>query len=198
MSTTQDSNVVPADAAVPVGSGYTLEKLDALPDDGKKREIIDGDLFVSPSPQFGHQRASNDLSFILTMHCKNNHLGQIFVAPFDYICADDTVVQPDIMWLPNDHPQITDVEGRLRHTPGLVVEILSPGNTKMELERKFELYQREGVAHYWIADPKQRTIRAWSLIDGVYKEDPDSQPHHSSFCAKPFRTLMIDLEAVFP
>ena len=143
---------------------WTVDMVHALPDDGKRYEIIDGELFVTPAPSFDHQRAVLRLAIRLETYLLPQRLGEVFVAPLDVILSPRTLVQPDVLVLPL-------YRGRLARTreeagkPLLTVEILSPGSARTDRVRKRALYQREGVPEYWIVDLDARVIERWRPED---------------------------------
>lgn len=89
---------------------------------------------------------------------------QVIPAPFDVVLAIDTVVQPDI--LVGRVPELTDAD--LPAAPVLVVEVLSPSARRFDLVLKRSRFESAGVAHYWVVDPVEPSITAWTSIDGGY------------------------------
>lgn len=114
-----------------------------LPDDGKRYEILDGDLYVTPSPTARHQRISFNLSLALGQHVRTNRLGEVFCAPLDTILADDSIAQPDILFISNERLPI--VRDWVHRAPDLVIEIFSPGTRDRDRTLKRRLYARHGV-----------------------------------------------------
>lgn len=130
-------------------------------------ELIKGKIFkMSPAPNLKHQRISGDIFYEIKTFIKQTKC-QVFHAPFDVrlpVSAAkgkvDTVVQPDITVV--CHENILDVQG-CNGAPDLVVEILSPGNTKREMKDKFELYLAAEIPEYWLVDPERESIIIYSL-----------------------------------
>ncbi|MCK0439888.1 Uma2 family endonuclease [Gordonia alkaliphila] len=147
---------------LPRGRALTRADLTNLPDDGHRYELIDGTLVVSPAPKLRHQRAVTRLAAILRAAVPD-HL-EVLVAPFDVVLADDTVLQPDVLVAPID--QFTERD--LRGAPLVAVEVLSPSTRGVDLLLKKERLARAGCAHYWIVDPDEPSITAWTLVDGDY------------------------------
>ena len=134
----------------------TYEDLERFPEDGLRRELIGGELFVSPSPIPRHQWVAGELIAILREHAKRNG-GLAFGGPIDVIFGRSDVTAPDAIYVaPERLGQISErgIEG----PPSLIVEVLSPSNRRVDLGRKRELYARFEVPEYWIADPKRATI----------------------------------------
>lgn len=167
-------------------------------------ELIKGKIFkMSPAPSSSHQNYSFSLSGEFYIYFKDKQC-QAFSAPFDVRIpttneqGDEitTVVQPDIC-------VVCDLE-KIDHrgclgAPNLVVEILSPGNSKKEMDIKFSLYEEAGVEEYWIIDPNQESVIVYVLENGIYiglkpvvdnyivsKKFPDLQIHSTKIFEKKF------------
>ena len=134
---------------------WTSADLEAFPDDeGKRYEIIDGELFVSTQPHFYHQQACGKLYALLENWSKQSHLGQPIIAP-GLVFADDDDVVPDVAWLSKQRLRSAlGADGKLHSAPDLIIEVLSPGptNRRRDREAKLKLYSRRGVLEYWIFD----------------------------------------------
>ena len=141
---------------------------EALPADGRRYELHDGELSVTPAPSPRHQRISRNLNRILDRHVTTHSLGEVLYAPIDCILGETTVVQPDLVFL--EPGRLSAVSGRgIEGPPTLVVEILSPTTTVIDRNAKRQLYARYGVPYYWIVDPEARTLEAHSLAEGGYQ-----------------------------
>ncbi len=161
--------VVPADDMPGPGQGHwTYKDYAALPDDGHRYEIVDGVLYMAPSPNRGHQNAALEIASYLRTHIKLAGLGQVYIAPFDVELGSRTVVQPDVIVVLNpNHDRIT--ESRIIGAPDFVVEVSSPGSVGYDREKKQSAYARAGVPEYWIADPWSRTVEVPTLEAGAYR-----------------------------
>jgi Uma2 family endonuclease len=138
----------------------TVADLDDMPDDGRRHEIIDGELFVTPAPSGRHQDAVARLVVLLLPYVDSCGFN-LRIAPTDVRFSTSTLVQPDLIVLPampngRRAPAFTDV-GRLV----LAVEVLSPGTAWYDRGKKRALYQREAVAEYWIVDADARVVERW-------------------------------------
>jgi len=133
---------------------FTSSDLEAFPDnDGKRYEIIDGELYVSRQPHFYHQRVCGRIFSMLEQASQHGE-GEPVIAP-GLIFADDDDVAPDVIWLSSARKATTlGPDGKLHAAPELIVEVLSPGvaNEKRDREAKLKLYSRRGVGEYWIVD----------------------------------------------
>ena len=140
----------------------------ALPDDGRRYQILDGELFVTPAPGTRHQIILMRLSAQLHAHVSAHRLGLVLPAPADVILADTSIVQPDILFVATDRQTLVSARG-IEGPPTLGVEILSPSTTLVDRGRKRELYARYGMPFYWIADDEARAIEMWRLAGGAYE-----------------------------
>jgi Uma2 family endonuclease len=138
---------------------WTVDMLNSLPDDGKRYEVIDGELFVTPGPSLLHQRAIARLHLLLAPYAESLALDLLF-APAAVTFSPRREVQPDLLVLPR-------VDGRLAarfEDVGellLAVEVLSPHTARVDRHRKRALYQEQHVPEYWIVDPDARTVERW-------------------------------------
>ena len=145
---------------------FTYDDFLLFPDDGKRHEIIDGEHYVTPSPNREHQRVSLRLSVALANFLDAHPLGEVFAAPFDVVFSHFDVVEPDLLYVSNARREVL-TEKHVRGTPDLVVEILSPGTRRIDETKKLRLYERWGVQEYWIADPQTDTLRIVRLENGA-------------------------------
>jgi Uma2 family endonuclease len=137
---------------MPVDARLTYEDYCLLPDDGKRREIIEGELFVTPSPLTPHQRAVGRIFLRLGLFVESHKLGEVFVAPFDVVFSEFDVVEPDILYVSNARASIV-TNKNVQGAPDLVVEVLSEGTEKRDRTIKLKLYGKFGVDEYWTIDP---------------------------------------------
>lgn len=146
----------------PAQGHWTYEEYAALPDDGKRYEIVSGVLYMSPSPSGQHQDAAGEIFSYLRAHVKLTGLGLVRMAPFDVILPAGDVVQPDVLVVFNEHfDRVTDKF--ILGAPDLVVEIASPSTATHDRHNKLDAYARAGVPEYWIVDPFSQTVEVLSL-----------------------------------
>jgi Uma2 family endonuclease len=143
-------------------TALTFADYEALPSDGRHYQILDGELFVTATPNTNHQRVVGNLFAVLRAHVRAHRLGEVFVAPVTVILADTTVVEPDIVFVGTDRLALITRRG-IAGAPTLLVEVLSLSTSRVDRTTKFALYARHGVAHYWIVDADARTIDAYVL-----------------------------------
>lgn len=165
----------------------------------KRYEIIDGELFMVPSPNEAHQRFLVTLTISLANYVKKNKLGSVYCAPFDVLFSEEDIVQPDIIFVSNKNKKIV-TKDNIQGTPDLLVEILSPGTSKRDLGIKKKLYAKNGVREYWIVDPVQETVEVLNLKEGellgrIYHADESGQtPRLSSSVIQGFD---VDIKGIF-
>jgi Uma2 family endonuclease len=148
---------------------WTSADLELLPDDGKRYEIIDGELYVSKQPNWYHQLLCTELTIPIGQWCHATGAGYVVGAPA-LIFADDDDVAPDLVWVSRERlATALAPDGKLHAAPDLVVEVLSPGssNERRDREVKLKLYSRRGVREYWIVDWQRRQIEVFRRVDAA-------------------------------
>ena len=152
-------------------TAWTYEDYAALPDDGKRYEIHDGELYVMTAPTSDHQIVSVRLLTALDRYVETRSLGLVLHAPLDVILSDTpgdtTIVQPDIVYLDRERLPALHRRG-VEGPPTLVIEILSPTTAATDRSRKRALYARYGVPNFWLVDPDVRVIEAYVLRGSEY------------------------------
>lgn len=150
---------------------WTYEDYLTLPEGGRFRyEIIDGELYMTPSPTPRHQKISWNLSlFIGNFLHGNPEKGNAFAAPCDVVFSQDPlqVAEPDLVFVSKAHASII-TEKNIQGVPDLLIEILSPTTAANDRRVKRTLYERFGVPEYWIVDPEAETIQVFRLSGGRY------------------------------
>ncbi len=162
-------------------------------------ELIKGFIIkMSPAPSLGHQRVSQNLSGCFYENLKRKPCS-VFVAPFDVRLPiksakkDTTVVQPDLCIICDENK--LDEKG-CNGTPDLMVEIISPNNSKHDINTKFNLYKEAGVLEYWIIEPYDKLLLVYTLKDEEYIGLPP-QTEGENIKSPLFPELNIALEDVF-
>ena len=146
---------------------WSYEDLRALPDDGKRYEIIEGELFELTGPNLFHATAVSNLVVLLLPFVQALG-GRLYPAVFDLFLPGAEPVEPDIAILLPSNPARKTVRG-IEGPPDIVIEVLSPSNRTHDLLTKRAIYQRGGVREYWIADPEGRTLEVVSFVGGTYR-----------------------------
>ena len=174
----------------------TYDDYARLPDDGRRYELYDGEFEVAPAPNTRHQRTVRNLWRILDGHTLRLELGEVFVAPYDVVLSNSTVLQPDLLFISRERAAIIHPENA-RGAPDLVVEVISPGTRQRDRRRKRDLYARYGVPYYWLIDPDRGEIEAYQLVNGTYQLVAQGRGA-DTFSAPPFPDLVIALADLWP
>ena len=157
-----------SDRVKPAGPGLKLNYDDFVlfPDDGKRHELIDGEHYVTPSPNLKHQKVSGNLHLLIGVWLEDHPIGQIFYAPFDVVFSRYDVVEPDLLYVSNARSAEVLTPANVKGAPDLVIEIGSPSTRKRDETIKRHLYERSGVSEYWVVDPEVDLVR-------VYRRDAE-------------------------
>ena len=157
--------------AWPEQGRWTYADYRRLPDDGRRYEIIRGNLYVTGAPDFDHQLAVHQLQRFLGNFVAERELGIVLGAPFEVRLPRGiaTPVQPDVLFFRGgNEPESGDTS--FMGVPDVIVEVLSPGTRRRDEGVKLLAYQDAGVPEYWLVDPRARTVLVYTLIDGRYAE----------------------------
>ena len=173
---------------------FTVADYMTTPDD-KRYQLLDGDLILAPSPTTRHQRILARLFPLLYEFVTSNELGEVFLAPYDVIFANEDVAQPDLLFVSNARSDII-TEANIQGAPDLVVEILSPGTARYDRGYKLTLYGRHGVREYWLVDPEAESVEVLTL--GETGLAPTATYRRGDTLASPWLAgLALDLAPVF-
>jgi Uma2 family endonuclease len=147
-------------------SGLDYSDLEHTPDDGRRYELVRGELLVTPSPTPVHQRISKRFEMLLIDFFEGQSIGEVFDAPIDLILTSHDVFVPDLLVVKDPR----HVTGRgIEAAPLLVVEILSPSTRNQDRGLKAQRYAELGVEHFWIVDPDEKRLECRRLIGGEYE-----------------------------
>ena len=145
-------------SAQPARRAWTYSDLVALPEDQLRHELIDGEHFVTPSPAIPHQVILWNLTEVLGPYLRASPIGAALTGPVDVKLSPCTVLVPDLVYFTAERFARVVSEKHATAAPDLVVEILSPGTRRRDKGRKRAVYDREGVAEYWLVDPEARSV----------------------------------------
>ena len=115
-----------------------------FPDDGNRHEIIEGEWFMTPPPNLGHQGTVGNADRLLGNHIEKKDLGWLFVAPAAVFLGKHDIVEPDLFFVAKERRSILRKDG-VHGAPDLVIEVLSPSTAMYDRNEKLALYQRSGV-----------------------------------------------------
>ena len=137
----------------------TYDDFVLFPDDGKRHEIIDGEHYVTPSPNVRHQVLVLRLACELQHYCRSQpQAGQVFAAPLDVLLSPFDIVEPDLFVVTGDQAGIL-TEKNVQGPPALVIEVLSKSTRKRDAQTKRRLFERTGVREYWLVDPELDAVQ---------------------------------------
>ena len=142
--------------------------LQRMPDDGRQRELYDGEVRVVPSPTNRHQVVLKNLVELLTGYEKE-HGGRLLFAASDVVFTQYNVIQPDVLYFTEARRHLVRLDMPTDAAPDLTVEVISPSTSTHDRGRKQALCERFGVGEYWIVDPFDETIEIFVLEGGSYR-----------------------------
>jgi Uma2 family endonuclease len=145
----------------------TYDDFVLFPDDGKRHELIDGEHYVTASPNTKHQQVTIELVFLIRSWLENHPVGRLFTAPYDVVLSQFDVV-PDVIYLSNERAAEIMTTLHLQGAPELVVEIGSPSTRQRDETIKRRLYERMGVSEYWFVDPELDVVRVYRRDGGQF------------------------------
>jgi len=163
------------------------------PDDGKRHEIINGDHYMTPSPNSYHQYYSKKIVFQMENHLINTEQGVVFYAPLGVILSDNDIIQPDIIFVSYNNIQIIKEPG-IFGSPDLVIEILSQSTRSRDKGLKMDIYAKYSIPEYWIVDSEEKIIFLYRLDGNKYKREQVSDKTLSTISIPGF---VLDLNDVF-
>jgi Uma2 family endonuclease len=176
---------------------FTYDDFVLFPDDGKRHEIIDGEHYVTPSPNTKHQVVVGNLYMALGSYLKIQSVGAVFLAPFDVVFSNLDVVEPDLLYISRARRSVL-TDKHVRGAPDLVVEILSPGTRKTDEITKRKLYERSGVQEYWIVDLVRDTMKTYRRTEGVFARATELLAEHNDALTPPlFPGFSVTLTEIF-
>jgi Uma2 family endonuclease len=149
------------------GVKLTYDDFVQFPDDGQRHELIDGEHYVTPSPNLKHQQILGNLHLEIGGWLRQHPIGRAFLSPFDVVFTRFDVVEPDLLYISNARAAQILTAANVQGPPELVVEIGSPSTRKRDETIKRRLYERAGVSEYWVVDPEVDVVR-------VYRREGDS------------------------
>ncbi len=140
----------------------TFEEFRQLPDDGKRYELIHGDVHLTPAPNTRHQTVVHNLDLSLGSYVHKNKLGEVWESPLDVRLGEDTALQPDLIFISNARAGIIQ-ENWIEGAPDLAVEVLSPSTAAHDRATKLPVYAEAGVSEVWLIDPQAKTVEVLKL-----------------------------------
>jgi len=145
-----------------------LESFKSYPE-GTLVQLINNQIIMPAAPLDIHQLVLGDIFLELTMFVKKNNLGQTRVALYDVFLSNRSVFQPDLCFIANENLHKIEKNG-LHGAPDLVIELLSPGTSKYELDDKKDAYERFEVKEYFIVEPATKRTEHFWLVNGEFEK----------------------------
>lgn len=172
---------------------WTFDRVQALPADGNKYELVWGELLVTPAPRLAHQRVVARLTHWITDYCQTNDLGEAFGVAGDISWGPDTLVQPDVFVVAKQ--EAGAAEWQHVQTLELVAEVLSPSTAKHDRFQKRKLYQSRGVPLIWLIDIENRFVEVWTPDSTFPTRHTDRVTWDPAGAAAPFTVELGELFA---
>jgi len=139
---------------------FTYDDLRQMPEDGRRYELLDGEIVSSPAPKLRHQRIVTNVCLFLGRAKAAGH-GQLFTAPTDVVFDPRVAaLEPDLVFIGRDRSEIM-TEDNIQGAPDLVVEVLSESTRRRDIGAKLRTYARYGVRFYWVVDPEEDVVRVY-------------------------------------
>lgn len=140
----------------------TYADLERTPEDGRRYELYDGEVFVVPSPLPKHQVVQQHITEMLCRYAREQG-GFAVSSPIDIVFSEFDVLQPDVVYFSPDRARLVDLNRVIRDAPDLCVEVLSPSTAATDRGKKMQVFARFGVREYWIVDPAAESIELYEL-----------------------------------
>jgi Uma2 family endonuclease len=170
----------------------TLEEFNRFPEDHVRRELLDGELHVSPSPENLHQVVQGEIYLQLRLQIPKRQ-GMVVMAPSDVRLSDKDLLQPDIYVVLKTQVNVVTMP-RTIGAPALAIEVLSPSNPRYDRVRKRPIYARNGVQELWLVDPRLQRVEQLVLHGPEYQV---AGVHHEKITAHVLPSVTVDLTQVW-
>ena len=174
-------------------TGLTYADLQGFPGDNLRREIVNGELLVTPAPGGRHQEVVLELAVVLHGYAKE-HGGKAYPAPRDVYFSDTTVVQPDVLFVRAEHLDRAE-ERFVRGAPDVVIEVSSPSTRRTDQVRKRDVYEHHSVPEYWFVDLDADRMEVYRLEGSRYGH-PELYGRGESFGSPVVPGLSIQVDEV--
>lgn len=146
---------------------FTAAEYRDMPDDGRRYQLVDGELVMAPAPNTYHQIVQGNVLILLAPFVRNSRLGTVLGAPCDVYLDDFNVFQPDVLFVASGHAERVQDDG-IHGAPDLAVEILSSSTAALD-RRKRGLLAKAGTVEFWQIDPALRQIQRFVFAENVAK-----------------------------
>jgi Uma2 family endonuclease len=174
----------------------TYADLESWPDDGRRYELYDGEVYVVPAPMPRHQIAMGELYAYMRKYAKRAD-GLVLVSPIDIVFDEHNVLQPDILFFQSSRRHVVSLDKVTRVAPDVVVEVISPGTVWNDLGRKKATFARFGVPEYWLLDPHIDRLERYSHASCAYERTLSVGPHEQ-FESVALAGFTCPVDSLFP
>jgi len=180
-----------------LGVKLTYDDFLLFPDDGMRHELIDGEHYVTASPNLEHQRVSGNLHLLIGNWLADHPIGRVFYAPLDVLFSRHDVVEPDLLYVSNARAE-TLTAANVQGAPDLVIEIGSPSTRQRDETIKRRLYERADVTEYWVVDPELDVIRVYRRTGPTFARPTELSREAGDTLTTPILPgLQLPLERIF-
>jgi len=173
----------------------TFEQFRELPSDGKRYELVYGEVHVTPATATRHQFALQNLYESLGPYVHKDRVGEVRLVPLDMRLGEETVLQPDLIFISNARAGIIQ-EDWIAGSPDLAVEVLSPSTAGHDRATKLPIYAEARVPEVWFLDPKAKTVEVLTLQGVKYLVEAMYAGHHL-LTSKLFPGWQLSLDDLF-
>jgi len=179
------------------GVKLTYDDFVLFPDDGKRHELIDGEHYVTTSPNLKHQAVSANLLGAIWAYLRQNPLGKVYGAPLDVVFSHFDVVEPDLLYVSEARRAVLTAKN-VQGAPDLFVEIGSPSTRRRDEKLKHQLYEGFDVTEYWVVDPDIDVVRVYRRVEGKYQRAHELSLDHGDVLTTPLLpSLELPLSEIF-
>jgi Uma2 family endonuclease len=177
----------------------TVHDYMAMPEGPPYYQLIEGELYMSPSPHWRHQKISSNVERPIDRYLEKNDIGQLFHAPLDVIINETNVYQPDVLFFRHRNSKASLGRRCVEGAPDFVVEIFSESTLHLDKGIKLQIYAKAGVKELWFIDPTQKQVIVFDLQKsteepiGIYGDNDEFAsaifPGLKFSCAEIFRGI---------
>lgn len=161
-------------------------------------EILNGELYMSPSPSKKHQYVLGKIYTLFENFVERNSLGEIFFAPLDVKLDTKNVVQPDLIFISTGNTNYKNTtETIIIGAPDLVLEIVSPYSVRRDYYTKLKTYEKYSIKEYWIVDPANEVVEVFSLTDQNEYELFSNMVKKGNIESKILKGFQLNLDIIF-
>jgi Uma2 family endonuclease len=179
------------------GVKLTYDDFVLFPDDGKRHELIDGEHYVTPSPNMKHQAVCGNLHGLIWSYLRRIPMGKVYPAPLDVVFSHFDVVEPDLLYVSDARREVLTAKN-VQGAPDLVVEVGSPSTRRRDEKLKHQLYERFDVTEYWVVDPEIDVVRVYRRVEGKYQRAQELSLDHGDVLTTPLLPgLELKLSEIF-